>query len=134
MVKVSGLISTTEDYYKFAQMLVNKGEYEGTRIIGRKTLEYMTLNHVNPSLFPIGIGLNVMNGKGFGLGFEVVLDPAKAAVIGSVGNYGWGGAAATNFWVDPQEELTGIIMTQLMHNALPFQSDFRATVYQALVD
>ena len=75
-----------------------------------------------------------MGGAGFGLGFGVVMDPARAGVINSVGNYGWGGAAATNFWVDPQEELVGIIMTQIMMNLIPHQDDFRAMTYQALVD
>ena len=128
-----GLVSTTEDYLKFAMMLANKGEWDGTRIIGQKTLEFMHMNHLKPELMPIGIGLNTINGTGFGLGFSVILDPAQKGVMNSVGNYGWGGAAATNFWIDPQEEIVGIIMTQLMDNMLPFQDDFRVLTYQALI-
>ena len=129
-----GLISTTTDYWQFANMLLNEGESGDVRIIGRKTLEYMTLNHIKPDLLPLAIGINEIPGRGFGLGFDVVIDPAQTGVINSLGNFGWSGAAATNFWVDPQEQLVGIIMTQLMDNMLPFQQDFRALTYQALID
>ncbi len=115
-----GLISTTTDYWQFANMLLNEGESGDVRIIGRKTLEYMTLNHIKPDLLPLAIGINEIPGRGFGLGFDVVIDPAQTGVINSLGNFGWSGAAATNFWVDPQEQLVGIIMTQLMDNMLPF--------------
>ncbi len=129
-----GLTSTTADYWRFARMLLNGGEAEGARIIGRKTLEFMTRNHIRSELMPLGIGLGKMPGRGFGLGFDVVLDAAQTGVLNSDGNFGWSGAAATNFWVDRSERLVGIIMTQLMDNMLPFQHDFRALVYQALVD
>ena len=129
-----GLVSTTEDYLKFAQLLLNKGELDGTRLLGRKTVDYMTVNHLKPELIPFGIGLGEHSGHGFGLGFSMVMNPAQAGVLNSIGNYGWGGAASTNFWVDPQEELVGIIMTQLMDNMLPFQDDFRVMTYQALID
>jgi CubicO group peptidase (beta-lactamase class C family) len=129
-----GLVSTTADYWRFANMLLNEGELGDIRIIGRKTLEYMTRNHIKPELLPLAIGPTPIPGRGFGLGFDVVLDAAQTGVLNSDGNYGWSGAAATNFWVDPQEQLAGIIMTQLMDNMLPFQQDFRALAYQALVD
>ncbi len=129
-----GLVSTITDYWQFANMLLNDGELGDARIIGRKTLEFMTINHIKPDLLPLAIGLNVIPGRGFGLGFDVVIDPAQTGVTNSLGNYGWSGAAATNFWVDPQEQLVGIIMTQLMDNMLPFQQDFRALTYQALID
>ncbi len=129
-----GLVSTISDYWQFAKMLLNRGEAEGVRILGRKTLEYMTLNHLPQDIMPIAIGLSTIGGRGFGLGFDVILDPAQTGVINSAGAFGWSGAAATNFWVDPQERIVGIIMTQLMDNLLPFQADFRALVYQALVD
>ena len=129
-----GLVSTISDYWQFANMLVNRGELHGARIIGPRTLAYMARNHLRPELLPIGIGLNTLAGKGFGLGFEVIIDAAQTGVLNSDGNYGWGGAAATNFWVDPKERLVGIIMTQLMDNLLNFQADFRALTYQALVD
>ena len=129
-----GLVSTTSDFWQFAKMLHNEGELGDTRIIGRKTLEYMTRNHIAPQLLPLAIGPSQIPGTGFGLGFSVILDAAQTGVLNSDGNYGWSGAAATNFWVDPQEQLVGIIMTQLMQNMLPFQDDFRALVYQALVE
>lgn len=129
-----GLVSTTADYWQFANMLLNDGELEGVRIIGRKTLEFMTLNHLKPELLPMAIGQNELRGRGFGLGFDVVIDPAQTGVLNSYGNYGWSGAAATNFWVDRQEQLVGIIMTQLMDNLLTFQQDFRTLTYQALID
>ncbi|MCY3778753.1 MAG: serine hydrolase [Chloroflexi bacterium] len=129
-----GLVSTMSDYWQFAAMLLNEGETSDVRIIGRKTLEYMTRNHIKPELLPLAIGFAKMPGRGFGLGFDVIIDAAQTGVLNSDGNYGWSGAAATNFWVDPQEQLVGIIMTQLMDNMLPFQQDFRALTYQALVD
>jgi CubicO group peptidase (beta-lactamase class C family) len=129
-----GLLSTTEDYFKFAHMLLNKGELDGTRLLGRKTLEHMTINHLKPEHMPFGIGLNQASGMGFGLGFSMVIDLARAGVMNSIGNYGWNGAAATNFWVDPQEEIVGIIMTQLMDNMLPFRDELRVMTYQALID
>lgn len=129
-----GLVSTTGDYWRFANMLLNQGKSGDARIIGRKTLEYMTRNHIKPALLPLAIGPSPMPGRGFGLGFDVIMDAAQTGVLNSDGSYGWSGAAATNFWVDPQERLVGIIMTQLMDNMLPFQADFRALTYQALVD
>ena len=129
-----GLVSTTADYWRFANMLLNEGEANDARVIGRKTLEFMTRNHIAPDLLPLAIGPNPIPGRGFGLGFDVVMDAAQTGVLNSDGNFGWSGAAATNFWVDPQEQLLGIIMTQLMDNILPFQQDFRALTYQALVD
>ncbi len=129
-----GLVSTIGDYWQFANMLLNEGELGGQRIIGRKTLEFMTHNHIKPELQPLAIGQKGLPGKGFGLGFSVVIDAAQTGVTNSEGNFGWSGAAATDFWVDPQEQLVGIIMTQLMDSLLPFQQDFRALTYQALVD
>ncbi len=129
-----GLVSTTGDYWRFANMLLNEGILGDMRIIGRKTLEFMTRNHIRPELLPLAIGPTSIPGRGFGLGFDVVMDAAQTGVLNSDGNYGWSGAAATNFWVDPQERLVGIIMTQLMDNMLPFQQDFRALTYQALAD
>ncbi len=129
-----GLVSTIGDYWQFANMLLRGGELDGVRFLGRKTLEFMHKNHLKPELLPLNIGPNPIPGKGFGLGFDVILDPAQTGVLNSKGTFGWSGAAATNFWVDPQEQIVGIIMTQLMNNLLNFQADFRALAYQALVD
>lgn len=123
-----GLVSTTGDYFRFAQMLLNRGELDGVRLLGRKTVEWMTTNHL-----PDGVHPNGDPAMGFGLGVSVLLDPGKAQVLGSVGTFGWGGAANTGFWVDPQEELIGIIMLQFMPSGTyPVIPDFRNLAYAAL--
>ena len=129
-----GLVSSTTDYLRFAQMLANGGEGNGMRLLGRKTLELMTMNHLPPPLLPIGIGVDELSGYGFGLGFSVLVNVAQSAALGSPGSYGWGGAATTSFWVDPVEELIGIFMTQFMPSSFyPVVQEFRNAVYGALV-
>ncbi len=124
-----GLVSTTGDYLRFAQMLLNKGELDGVRLLGRKTVELMTTNHL-----PDGVYCFDDPSAGFGLGVSVLLDLGKSQTLGSVGNYGWGGAANTNFWIDPQEELIGILMLQFMpSDTYPVVADFRNLTYQALI-
>jgi CubicO group peptidase (beta-lactamase class C family) len=123
----AGLVSTAPDYLRFCQMLLNLGELEGERLLGRKTVEWMTINHLpnnghidDPSL-------------GFGLGFAVLLDPALYSRMGSKGLYCWGGAANTKFWIDPQEQLIGILMLQCMPDGVfPVEQDFQNLVYQAI--
>ena len=130
-----GLVSSTTDYLCFAQMLLNGGEANGVRLLGRKTLELMTMNHLPPALLPIGIGADELGGYGFGLGFSVLTNVAASAALGSPGSYGWGGAATTSFWVDPAEELVGVFMTQFMPSSFyPVVQEFRNAVYGALVD
>lgn len=130
-----GLVSTAPDYLRFTQMLLNRGELDGTRLISPKTVELMTMNHIPTALLPLQIGESVMNGYGFGLGFKVLLNPAQAGMIGTMGAFGWGGAANTDFWVDPKEQLIGILMTQFMPmDTYPVISDFHVLTYQALVD
>jgi len=131
----SGLLSTTSDYLKFAQCMLNQGELNGVQLLGRKTIELMTMNHLPLNLLPIAFEGSVpMMGTGFGLGFSVTLDTAQNAIPGSVGEYGWGGYAETFFWIDPQEELTAVLMTQyLPSQTYPIRKEFKAAVYQALV-
>jgi CubicO group peptidase (beta-lactamase class C family) len=135
-----GLVSTAADYLRFAHMLLNGGELDGARILGRKTVEYMTTNHLPTGGDLASMGQRVFSettyeGIGFGLGFSVMLDPARAAVVGSVGEYAWGGAASTMFWVDPREELVGMLLTQLIpSSAYPLRREMKALTYQALVD
>jgi CubicO group peptidase (beta-lactamase class C family) len=134
-----GLLSTAEDYMRFSQMLLNGGELDGERVIGSKTLEYMTQNHLggifgasgqhNPGELP-----GFARGTGFGLGFAVVEDPTAAGGITSQGEYYWGGAAGTIFWVDPEEELTGIVMIQHMNVRVPLRATFKALTYGAIID
>ena len=124
-----GLQSTAPDYLRFCQMVLNDGELEGVRLLGRKTAELIKMNHVSPDwLAPERTGV------GFGLGFSVVTDVAKAQALGSVGTCSWGGMASTTFWIDPVEELIGIFMTQLVGADSPFHAQFRVLTYQSLTD
>ncbi|MCB1691270.1 MAG: beta-lactamase family protein [Pseudomonadales bacterium] len=134
-----GLVSTAADYNRFAQMLLGRGEYEGTRILGRKTIELMTMNHLpnNGDLTSMGQAVfseTPYDGIGFGLGFSVMLDPAKAQILGSPGEFAWGGAASTYFFVDPAEELVVMLLTQLMpSSAYPIRRELRVLAYQSLI-
>jgi CubicO group peptidase (beta-lactamase class C family) len=130
-----GLVSTASDYMRFCQMLLNKGELDGERLLGRKTVELMTINHVPPALMPLRSGPDIVRGSGFGLGFRVVVDVAQTGLLGSAGMYAWGGAANTGFWIDPKEELIGILMTQYMPAFQhPATDDFINLTYQAIID
>jgi CubicO group peptidase (beta-lactamase class C family) len=131
----SGLVSTTSDYFRFAQFLLNNGELDGVRLLGRNTVEWMRMNHLQPELLPIDSGEDPMPGLGFGLGFSVMLDPTQSDFMGSVGSCGWGGWASTYFWIDPPEALIGILMTQYIPSGTyQERKDIRALVYQAIVD
>ncbi len=125
-----GLVSTASDYVRFCQMMLNGGELDGVRLLGRKTVELMTMNHLDYKLLSSGPG----GGSGFGLGFGVLMDVAKSGSIGSAGAYSWGGAASTGFWIDPREELIGILMTQVLPYTNRFTEDFKVLTYQAIVD
>lgn len=135
-----GLVSTMSDYVKFAEMLRGGGEYNGVRILGPRTVEMMSANHLpnNADLTAYGRPLfseTTFDGVGFGLGMSVTLDPAAAKVPGSPGDYGWGGAASTNFTIDPLEDMTYTIMTQLLPSSTwPIRSQLKQLVHQALVD
>jgi CubicO group peptidase (beta-lactamase class C family) len=129
-----GLFSTIGDYWRFAQMLANGGQLDGTRILGRKTLDLMHANHVPAALFPLEIGGQLLPGYGFGLGSRVAMDVAQTGAPGSVGEFGWAGAAKTHYWVDPQEALVGLFMTQSMMSFDLPELDLRALAYQAIED
>ena len=122
-----GLQSTAADYLRFCQMVLNGGELDGVRLLGRKTAELVTMSHVPPDwLAP------KRTGTGFGLGFAVVTDVADTHTLGSLGTCSWGGMASTTFWIDPVEALIGVFMTQLVGADSPFQAQFRVLTYQAL--
>jgi len=134
-----GLVSTTMDYMRFAEAMRNGGELDGARILGPKTVKYMATNHLPASVNSGGSGEAPMlgtqlNGFGFGLGFGLVTDTAAGGVMGSAGEFNWGGAAGTVFWIDPVEEVTVVGMIQLMGSPYPFRSDLKVATYQALVD
>jgi CubicO group peptidase (beta-lactamase class C family) len=124
-----GLLGTTEDYLRFSLALANGGAFQGKRLIGRKTLEFMTADHV-------GNRPGRPDGFGFGLGFEVHTKlGGDSALMGSVGEYGWSGAAGTTFWVDPKEQLVGIYMVQANAEDTRFlRNQFRSMVQAAIID
>lgn len=135
-----GLVSTTADYLRFLELLRRGGELDGHRLLGPRTVAYMTRNHLpgHADLEEIGRPLfaeATYDGTGFGLGFAVVDDPVKAKVPGAAGQYSWGGAASTAFWVDPTEEITAVFMTQLLPSSTwPIRSQLGALVNQAILD
>jgi len=131
----TGLVSTASDYMRFAQMLLDGGELDGVRLLSRKTIELMTINHLPDELIPIQLRPHTLHGCGFGLGFRVLVNVAQAGRLGSEGEFGWGGAASTSFFVDPKEELIGLLLTQLMPSRYyPIRDEFKVLVYQALID
>lgn len=135
-----GLVSTALDYLRFCQMLLNGGELDGARILGRKTIELMTMNHLPDGRDMADMSVSSFTqvapeGSGFGLGFSIILDPVQTGVIGSTGEYSWGGAASTAFWIDPAEELIVIFLTQFMPNAtFNFRNQLKALIYPSLLD
>ncbi len=134
-----GLVSTAADYLRFCTMLRNGGELDGVRILGPRTLQLMTLNHL-----PGGKDLATMaqtgaetqrEGQGFGLGFAVLLDQTVAQIIGTPGEYFWGGAASTAFFVNPKEDLVMLLLTQLRPSSTyPIRRELRTTIYSSIID
>ena len=128
-----GLVSTAEDYWRYAQMMLNGGELHGARILSRPIVRYMSRDHLGRIGFPAQEG---PSGLGFGLGFAVMMDPAAAGYVSSEGAYFWAGAAGTQFWIDPKEDMVVVAMIQHMatHAVDSFGPQMRALVYAALVD
>ena len=134
-----GLVSTTMDYLRFCEMLRRGGELDGVRILGPKTVAYMASDHLPGAISGGGAGERPFdallgNGFGFGLGFGIVTDPVAARVMGSAGEYNWGGAAGTVFWIDPVEDLIVIGMIQLMGSPWPLRAEMKTLTYQALTE
>jgi CubicO group peptidase (beta-lactamase class C family) len=134
-----GLMTTAADYHRFAQMLCGGGELDGVRLLGSRSVRYMASNHLpnGADLTAFGRPLfseTAFDGVGFGLGVSVTVDPVKAKVPGSRGEFGWGGAASTAFWVDPVEDMTALFLTQLLPSSThPLRSQMKLLVHQALV-
>ena len=126
------LSSTTMDYLKFSQMLLNGGELNGVRILGKKTVESMRANHLPESIPSISFG----KGVGYGLGVSSLLNPAAAENLGSIGNFGWGGAASTQVTIDPVEDMVLLFFTQFMPSdaAMSIIGKFQTLAYQAIVE
>ncbi len=124
-----GLVSTARDYLRFSQMMLNGGELDGVYILSPKTVELMTMNHLGG--ISMGFG---RTGVGFGLGFAVALDQGEIGEIGSEGEYNWGGAAGTRFWIDPEENLIGIFMVQSIPHRTRLADTFKVLTYQSIVE
>jgi CubicO group peptidase (beta-lactamase class C family) len=122
-----GLVSSAMDYLKFSQMMLNGGQLNGVRLLSPKTVELMTTNHLGD--LPMGAS----DGVGFGLGFGVSLDVGEIGEVGSVGEYAWGGAAGTKFWIDPVENLIGIFMVQSIPHKTRLGREFKVLTYQSIV-
>ena len=137
----SGLVSTANDYFRFCQMLLNGGELDGVRLLSRKTIQLMAMNHLPggqdlASVSPPGaFSEAATSGTGFGLGFSVLMDQRLAQISGSPGQFAWGGAASTAFWIDPVEDLLLVFMTQLLPSSTyPFRRELQVFVNSAIVD
>jgi CubicO group peptidase (beta-lactamase class C family) len=144
-----GLVSTAADYFRFAQMLANGGTLDGVRLLSPTTVDLMMSDHMNPEIRPDpmtslyggflseGVSGDASRswGMGFGLTGAVVTDPALRGIPASKGTFGWGGAATTNFWVDREEELVGIVLTQLRPSSTyPIDELMEQLTYQAIID
>ncbi|WP_285648990.1 serine hydrolase domain-containing protein [Actinomycetospora sp. NBRC 106375] len=135
-----GLVSTAADYHRFTRLLLGRGEVDGVRLLGSRTVDYMGRNHLPGGLDLEQVGRPLFaempfNGVGFGLGVSVVTDPVAYRTLASAGEMAWGGAASTAFWVDPAERVTAMFFTQLLpSSAHPIRTQLRGLVYQALVD
>jgi CubicO group peptidase (beta-lactamase class C family) len=135
-----GLWGTAADYVRFCRLLLGRGELDGVRLLGSRTVDYMTRNHLpgGADLEQFGRPLfaeTTYDGVGFGLGFSVVLDPVQNRVLSAAGEYAWGGAASTAFWCDPAEDLAVVFLTQLLPSSThPIRPQLKQLVYQALVD
>lgn len=135
-----GMVSTAADYARFCQFLLNGGELDGIRLVSPKTIELMTANHLPPGwkIGPDMVRFEALTpspemGQGFGLGFAVRVEPGRNPLPGSVGDYYWGGAQGTYFWIDPKENLYVVFMMQSPHARLPYRFLLRQMVYQAIV-
>lgn len=135
-----GLLSTAADYHRFTQFLLRRGELDGVRLLGPRTVRFMTRNHLPGGadlgrLSTGGFAETSFDGIGFGLGFAIVQDPVPTRTPSSAGEYYWGGLASTAFWVDPVEKITGLLFTQLIPSSTyPLRAELRQLVYSALVD
>jgi CubicO group peptidase (beta-lactamase class C family) len=125
-----GLVSTAADYFRFADMLMQGGQRDGMRLLGRKTVELMTRNHIGDRFIWL-----TGPGYGFGLGFGVVQDRGQTHAMASEGSYTWGGAFCTHWWNDPAEKLFGMVLTQVRpYGHLNIRSDLQTLATQAIDD
>lgn len=128
-----GLVSTASDYLRFCQMLLNHGELDGTRILESETVKSMIQNQLPPEAYPISLG-GTRDGVGFGFGFNVVEEKTDWTGLCRIGEYGWGGAASTHFWISPNDQLAVVVLTQLMPFSFQLESAVKPLVYDAIED
>jgi CubicO group peptidase (beta-lactamase class C family) len=124
-----GMVSTASDYMRFCLMLLNGGQLDGVRLLSPKSVELMTTSNLGD--IPMGMG---RSGYGFGLGFAVATELGRIGELTSEGEYNWGGAAGTAFWIDPEEELVGVYMVQILPHRTTLGGDFKRLTYQAIVE
>ena len=135
-----GMVSTASDYLRFCRMLLGGGTLDGAQILSPKTIQLMTLNHLPdgkdlPALSRSLFSEVTYNGVGFGLGFAITLDNTLTMLPGSVGDYSWGGAASTYFWIDPKEDLITIFMAQLLPSTTyPIRRELRTLIYSSFTE
>lgn len=129
-----GLVSTARDYMIFSQMLLNRGEYNGVRLLGSRTIDLMTSNQISNEIMPCDDFFGpLLSGMGFGYGFAVLQDNTQANIIGSKGSYWWSGSGNTYFYIDPKEDLIIILMMQFVPNFYyPIFKQMRVLSYQAI--
>jgi CubicO group peptidase (beta-lactamase class C family) len=131
-----GLLGTAGDYMRFCRFMLNKGELGDVRLLGRKTVELMTSNHLGGDMASMGqpnFNESSFEGVGFGLGFSVMLDPARAQILGTPGEFAWGGAASTAFWCDPAEDMAVVMLSQLVPSSTyPIRRELRVLTYAAI--
>ncbi len=126
-----GMVSTATDYLRFCQMMLNGGELDGARILSRKTVELMTIDHTGDVPNRTGV---LAGGYGFGLGFAVAEDHSRSGLNGTLGEFNWGGAAGTGFWIDPKEKLIGVYMIQILPPPFRYNEMFKHLAYQSIAD
>jgi len=138
MVGGGGLVSTAEDYLRFSQMVMNGGSLNGVRILGPKTVQFLSANHLTKKVWEEGRGqypaLDFYPGQSMALGYGVVTEPGIMPDISSKGELSWGGVAGTQFWIDPEEQLIGIALVQLYQSPWSLRYDFKSATYQALTE
>ena len=128
-----GLVSTADDYMRFCLMLFGGGEFGGKRLLAAETVAMMTRNQLPKEAFPIGFGLAKRRGVGFGLGFSVRVRPTDWEASSHVGEYGWGGAASTHFWISPNDEIVVVALTQYMPYSDRVERKLKPIVYDAII-
>ena len=129
-----GLVSTARDYLRFCQMMLGEGELEGKRLLRPETVRDMTVNQLPPEALPMKLGALPLDGMGFGLGFSVRMAPTATAPAKSLGEFGWGGAASTHFWICPKQDLAVVILQQYMPMTPRLEVALKPLIYGSIVD